>query len=61
VSISIQYAYLKQQTWLYRRNYLKELQAMLGQAYRQSLRTGDARVAKARAAEVNATCKEIIT
>ena len=29
MSIRIQYAYLKQQTWLYRRNYPKELQAVL--------------------------------
>ena len=34
---------------------------MLGQAYKQSLKTGDARVAKARAAEVNAKYEEIIT
>lgn len=44
MSIRIQYAYLKQQTWLYRRNYPKELQPMLGAAYKQSLKTGDARV-----------------
>jgi hypothetical protein len=34
---------------------------VLGQAYKQSLKTGDARVAKARAAEVNAKYEEIIT
>jgi integrase len=61
MSVRIQYAYLKQQTWLYRRNYPKELQAVLGQAFKQSLKTGDARVAKARAAEVNAKYEEIIT
>lgn len=60
MSVRIQYAYLKQQTWLYRRNYPKELQAVLGQAYKQSLKTGDARIAKARAAEVNAKYEEII-
>jgi hypothetical protein len=60
MSVRIQYAYLKQQTWLYRRNYPKELQGVLGQAYKQSLKTGDARVAKARAAEVNAKYEEII-
>lgn len=47
MTVRIQYAYLKQQTWLYRRNYPKELQAVLGAAYKQSLKTGDARVAKA--------------
>jgi integrase len=61
MSIRIQYAYLKQQTWLYRRNYPKELQGVLGQAFKQSLKTGDARVAKARAAEVNAKYEEIVT
>lgn len=61
MSVRIQYAYLKQQTWLYRRNYPKELQPVLGHAYKQSLKTGDARVAKARAAEVNAKYEEIVT
>jgi integrase len=60
MSIRIQYAYLKQQTWLYRRNYPKELQAVLGQAFKQSLKTGDARVAKARAVEVNAKYEEVV-
>lgn len=60
MSVRIQYAYLKQQTWLYRRNYPKALQPVLGQALKQSLKTGDARVAKARAAEVNAKYEEII-
>lgn len=58
--VRIQYAYLKQQTWLYRRNYPRELQAVLGQAMKQSLKTGDARVARARAAEVNAKYEEVI-
>lgn len=61
MSVRIQYAYLKQQTWLYRRNYPKDLQPILGQAFKQSLKTGDARVAKARAAEVNAKYEEIIS
>jgi integrase len=56
----IPYAYLKQQTWLYRRNYPRALQPMLGQALKQSLKTGDAKVAKVRAAEVNATFEEIV-
>jgi integrase len=56
----IPYAYLKQQTWLYRRNYPKALQSMLGQAMKQSLKTGDAKVAKVRAAEVNAKFEEIV-
>lgn len=56
----IPYAYLKQQTWLYRRNYPKDLQPRLGQALKQSLWSGFARVAKARAAEVNAKYEEIV-
>ncbi|MDR5655484.1 DUF6538 domain-containing protein [Ruixingdingia sedimenti] len=60
MSVRIQYAYLKQQCWLYRRNYPKDLQPVLGQAFKQSLKTGDARVAKARASEVNARYEEII-
>jgi len=61
MSVRIQYAYLKQQTWLYRRNYPSELQSVIGQALKQSLKTGDARLAKARAAEVNAKYEEIVT
>ena len=61
MSVRIQYAYLKQQTWLFRRNYPAELQPMLGSAFKQSLKTGDARLAKARAAEVNAKYEEIVT
>lgn len=60
MSVRIKYAYLKQQTWLYRRNYPKELQGVLGQAMKQSLKTGDARIAKARAAEVNAKYEEVL-
>ncbi len=56
----IPYAYLKQQTWLYRRNYPKALQPLLGQALKQSLKTGDAKEAKVRAAEVNAKFEEIV-
>ncbi len=61
MSIRIQYAYLKQQTWLYRRNFPTELQPVLGQALKQSLKTGDARVAKARVVEVNAKYEEMVT
>ncbi|MFG6535703.1 DUF6538 domain-containing protein [Sulfitobacter sp. 1A16787] len=53
-SARIRYAYLKGQTWLYRRNYPKEVAALLGQqALKQSLKTSDAKVARQRAAEVN--------
>lgn len=60
MSTTIKYAYLKQQTWLYRRNYPKHLQPVLGQALKQSLKTGDARVAKARVIDVNANYAKII-
>lgn len=54
-------AYLKQQTWLYRRNYPKHLQPVLGQALKQSLKTGDARVAKSRVIDVNASYAKIVS
>ncbi|WP_113913503.1 DUF6538 domain-containing protein [Roseovarius dicentrarchi] len=53
-SARIRYAYLKGQTWLYRRNYPKDVAALMGQqALKQSLKTSDAKVARQRAAEVN--------
>ena len=60
MSTTIKYAYLKQQTWLYRRNYPKHLQPVLGQALKQSLKTGDARVAKARVIDVNASYAKLV-
>jgi integrase len=60
-SARIRYAYLKGQTWLYRRNYPKEVAAILGrQALKQSLKTSDAKVARQRAAEVNAHYEETV-
>ncbi|MCG6560786.1 integrase [Ruegeria sp. 1NDH52C] len=60
-SARIRYAYLKGQTWLYRRNYPKEVAALLGQqALKQSLKTSDAKVARQRAAEVNARYEETV-
>lgn len=60
-SARIRYAYLKGQTWLYRRNYPKEVAALLGQqALKQSLKTSDAKVARQRAAEVNMRYKETV-
>ena len=54
MSARIRYAYLKGQTWLYRRNYPSEVATLLGQqALKQSLKTSDAKVARQRAAEVN--------
>jgi integrase len=60
-SARIRYAYLKGQTWLYRRNYPKEVAAILRrQALKQSLKTSDAKVARQRAAEVNAHYEETV-
>lgn len=65
-STTIRYAYLKGQTWLYRRNYPKEVATLLGQqALKQSLKTSDAKVARQRAVEVNTryedTVEQILT
>jgi Domain of unknown function (DUF6538) len=61
MSARIRYAYLKGQTWLYRRNYPKEVAALLGQqALKQSLKTSDAKVARLRAAEVNAKYEDTL-
>lgn len=60
-SARIRYAYLKGQTWLYRRNYPKDVAALLGhQALKQSLKTSDAKVARQRAAEVNVHYEETV-
>ncbi|NIZ63494.1 integrase, partial [Sedimentitalea sp. CY04] len=61
MSARIRYAYLKGQTWLYRRNYPKDVAALLGQqALKQSLKTSDAKVARLRAAEVNAGYEDTV-
>lgn len=57
----IKYAYLKGQTWLYRRNYPKDVAPLLGsRALKQSLKTGDVKIARSRAAEVNAKYEELV-
>lgn len=61
MSAQIRYAYLKQQTWLYRRNYPRDVAIVLGsQALKQSLKTSDRNVARARAAEVNARFETLV-
>ena len=51
----IKYAYLKERTWMFRRNYPQDVALVLGsKALKQSLKTGDPRAASARASEVNA-------
>lgn len=61
MSIQIKYAYLKQQTWLYRRSYPKDIVALLGNtALKQSLKTGDASVARKRVRKLDAKFEEIV-
>ncbi len=57
----IKYAYLKGQTWLYRRNYPKDVVPVIGaRALKQSLKTGDVKTARTRAAEVNAKYEDLV-
>jgi integrase len=60
MSPQIKYAYKTHNTWVYRRTYPKALQPLLGTALKQSLKTGDAREAKLRVAELNQTFTSII-
>jgi integrase len=60
MSPQIKYAYKAHNTWVYRRTYPKALQPLLGSALKQSLKTGDAREAKLRVAELNTTFTTII-
>jgi integrase len=62
MTIKLKYAYLKDQTWMYRRNYPADVRCLLGtQALKQSLRTSDPKLAKTRAAEVNTRFEQIVT
>src|SRR6056297_510453 len=57
----IKYAYLKGQTWLYRRNYPADVAPVIGaRALKQSLKTGDVKLARSRAAEVNAKYEDLV-
>ena len=57
----IKYAYLKEHTWIYRRNYPKDVRVILGiQAMKQSLKTSDPKVARTRANEVNTKYAETV-
>ena len=60
MSTQIKYAYKRHNTWVYRRTYLKHLQHILGSSLKQSLKTADAKTAKARVAELNQTYINII-
>lgn len=55
MSAQIKYAYLKDHTWIFRRNYPEAVALLLGsRALKRSLKTSDLRTAQARAVEVNA-------
>jgi integrase len=60
MSAKIKYAYLRHNTWIYRRTYPKALQPALGSALKRSLRTGDARTAHSRVSDLNATYDRIV-
>ena len=60
MSADIKYAYKRHNTWVYRRTYPKALQPILGSSLKQSLRTADAKQAKARVAELNQTFTSIV-
>jgi integrase len=59
--IKIKYAYLQHHTWMYRRHFPKDVQVITGQrAFKQTLKTSDAKEAQPRAAEVNTTFDRIV-
>jgi len=62
MSISIQYAYLSGQTWMYRRNYPTDLKPLIGSsALKRSLKTSDPRLARRRVDEVNRSYQRIVS
>ena len=60
MSTRVKYATNRHNTWVYRRTYPKHLQPLLGSSLKQSLKTADAKTAKARVAELNQTYQSII-
>ena len=60
MSTLIKYAYKRHNTWVYRRTYPQHLQSLLGSSLKQSLKTADAKTAKARVAELNQTFINIV-
>lgn len=59
--MSIKYAYLKEHTWLYRRNYPEDVAMVLGsRTLKQSLKTSDTKTARARVQEVNLRFEAIV-
>jgi integrase len=60
MSTHIKYAFKRHNTWVYRRTYPQHLQPLLGSSLKQSLKTADAKTAKARVAELNQTFINIV-
>ena len=60
MSTHIKYAFKRHNTWVYRRTYPQHLQPLLGSSLKQSLKTADAKTAKARVAELNQTFTNIV-
>lgn len=57
----MRYAALNQNTWIYRRHYPKDVVMVLGSgAMKQSLKTGDIGVAKARVTELNVHFDDVV-
>ncbi|MDP2519247.1 DUF6538 domain-containing protein [Shimia thalassica] len=62
MTAQIKYAYLKERTWLYRRNWPIDVALVIGsRAMKQSLKTGNAATARVRAAEVNARFEQRVS
>jgi integrase len=61
MSTQIKYACKRHNTWVYRRTYPQHLRPILGSSLKQSLKTSDAKQAKARVAELNAKFTDILT
>lgn len=61
MSTRITYASFQHNTWVYRRTYPRHLQPLLGSSLKQSLKTTDVRVAKARVEELNATFAKVVS
>ena len=60
MSADIKYAHKRHNTWVYRRTDPKHLQPLLGSSLKQSLKTADAKTAKARVAGLNQTFTSIV-
>ena len=60
MSTHIKYAYKRHNTWVYRRTYPQHLQPLIRSSLKQSLKTADAKTAKARVAELNQTFTNIV-